>query len=68
MEEAKEQPMRINLNPEQYDGQWRSWFAWHPVFTEDALVWLERVERRWDSIGGIEYAWWEYRANPNKKD
>lgn len=26
---------------------WHSWFAWHPVFTEDDhFVWLERVMRK----------------------
>lgn len=25
---------------------WHRWFAWHPVCTENAWVWLEYVERR----------------------
>lgn len=53
------------------DGQWRTWFAWHPVEVAERLIWLERVERRWDAeancVGDFSgYAYplggWEYRV------
>lgn len=30
------------------DGDWRPWFAWHPVETGDHTAWLEFVSRRWN--------------------
>ncbi len=28
--------------------EWRKWFAWRPVTTEDyKIVWIEMVERKW---------------------
>jgi hypothetical protein len=27
--------------------KWRPWFAWHPVFFDRTIVWLERLERTW---------------------
>jgi hypothetical protein len=52
------------------DGEWHKWFAWHPAFTDTAIVWLEPVERRWNpelngsgDFSGHTYATggWEYR-------
>jgi len=40
---------------------WRSWYAWRPVYIDGEMVWLERIERRWEPCvypaGGI----WRYR-------
>jgi len=26
--------------------QWHEWFAWHPVFQQGQVVWLEKIGRR----------------------
>jgi hypothetical protein len=46
-------------------GEWRSWFAWHPVRLQDCgdVVWWEHVERRTEFISGFDgtYAFTYYR-------
>lgn len=39
--------------------EWRPWFAWHPIFVDGELVWLEAVERKRASDWGDHY--WKYR-------
>lgn len=38
---------------------WRPWFAWHPIYVDGFLVWLEWIERR---QAGLYPATW---ANPH---
>jgi hypothetical protein len=26
--------------------EWHKWYAWHPVFIDNMIVWLEPVERK----------------------
>ena len=26
--------------------QWHEWFAWHPVFQQGQVIWLEKIMRR----------------------
>lgn len=46
-------------------GEWRRWFAWHPVQLEDGgdVVWWEHVERRTEFVNGYDgtYAFDYYR-------
>lgn len=39
---------------------WESWFAWHPIFIDGEMIWLERIERKLESsyARGI---FWAYR-------
>ena len=48
--------------------EWRKWFAWHPVRTEDwKWVWLETVERKWftPNIPTRPSSWIIYRRLAN---
>lgn len=38
---------------------WHPWFAWHPVFIDGVMVWLETVERKRESSWYETF--WEYR-------
>lgn len=46
--------------------EWHRWFAWHPVYLEDAgqTAWLEVVWRRGVARGGWAEAWleWEFAS------
>lgn len=39
--------MRFDISDKKVYQQWERWFAWYPVkvIKEDAIVWLEFVER-----------------------
>jgi hypothetical protein len=61
--------MKIKIQ-ERNDGEWHVWYAWHPVLTPTAVVWFDRVERRWNhdfnvsgDFSGYTFAagGWEYR-------
>jgi hypothetical protein len=43
--------------------EWHYWFAWHPIFIGDTIVWLEMVRRRryrsYDDYASY-YLRWEY--------
>jgi hypothetical protein len=44
--------------------QWHEWFAWHPIFIEHELVWLETVERKRcypEHVSLYITPWWRYR-------
>lgn len=51
-------------------GEWRPWFAWHPVKFQDGgdVVWWERVERRTEFLTGYDgtYAFTYYRKHYRK--
>ena len=52
--------MIIDLTPKDRTGRW---FAWHPVWVGQKLVWLEYVERYYGHKG--ERVFWTYRlASP----
>lgn len=50
---------------------WRDWFAWYPIQVGDELVWLEKIQRRWNpninlrcihpEDRGDYHGGWEYR-------
>jgi hypothetical protein len=46
--------------------QWKRWFAWHPIWIEYELIWLEWVDRRFTRnnyacLGGSPLYWTHYR-------
>lgn len=45
-------------------GEWRRWFAWHPVAIEGTLVWLEWVEAMPEMVWC--YVEWNYRFPKGK--
>ena len=62
--------IQTKTNKERVDeiDRWNLWFAWHPLFLDGHIVWLEHIERRpkvWpDEYGGMI---WEYRLSPHLK-
>lgn len=37
--------------------EWHKWFAWHPIITNDEIIWLEKINRRMTEsyMGGGEF-------------
>ena len=52
--------MRLKRTERAVYGQWGRWFAWHPVVIDNAIVWLETVERCRND-GTYWRDTWEYR-------
>jgi hypothetical protein len=46
---------------EEYKSQlhWHLWYAWHPVWVEGTLVWLENVYRKRSDSSVAD---WDYRT------
>ena len=48
--------MRIKIN-RQKQGEWRTEFAWLPIWSHQEFIWLELVEYKWeaDQVGYVEW-------------
>jgi hypothetical protein len=62
-----------STNPSHSEGEWRRWFAWHPVTIATSRrltrwVWLEFVERKWSTSRYGNGTRRRYRLSHNSKD
>jgi hypothetical protein len=51
-------------------GEWRPWFAWHPVYDQDTgdLVWWEPMQRRTEFLQGPDGTYsFDYYRRPGAR-
>lgn len=65
--------MRTVLRDVNWQDKWHPWFAWRPVTvsagTMRVRVWLEKVQRKGEWVGGYEGNWnFTYRLDGVKDD
>jgi hypothetical protein len=64
----------IILREPRYNISWHTYFSWFPMWFDEAFIWMERIERKWNPevisydewVGPIVTGGWEYRIPASK--